>query len=90
MISVNVTRFAVARVGADRLGHVPRDGLALAVEVGGEPEAVGPLERALAAARRCPSSSGFTTYSGSEVVVGLDAHPFVGQVADVAPAGRHL
>src|SRR5438094_563500 len=35
------------RVGADRLGDVPRDGLALTVEVGGQPQPAGALVRLL-------------------------------------------
>ena len=56
VISLKVTRLALAGGEVDRLGDVPGDGLALAVEVGGEVDLFGPLG-GLARSRR-PASCG--------------------------------
>jgi hypothetical protein len=75
------------RVGPDGLGDVPCDGLAFAVEVGGEPQPGGALVR-------LPELGDDVLLGlehlvlGLEVVVDLDAHAVLGEVPDVALAGR--
>ena len=87
VISVNVTRFARRRVGAEIVGHVPGDGLALAVEVGREHEVVGPLEGPLQLLD-VPLRVLGTTYSGSKSWSGSTPSLALGEVPDVPYEAR--
>ena len=75
-----------------RLGHVPGDGLALAIEVGGEEDGVGPLGGLLDVGDLLAAIVADDVL-GREVVVDVDAElalaGILGQVADVAVGGEH-
>jgi hypothetical protein len=73
------------RVGSDRLGDVPRDGLALAVEVRGEPEALSLAECLLELADGVLFLLRDDVL-GMEGVIQVHAHAVFGQVPDVALA----
>ena len=76
-----------AWVGADRLGHVPGDGLALPVEVGGQPQTRGRLVGLAKAANHLLLVGSHFVFR-LELVIELDPHAILGQVADVPLAGR--
>src|SRR6185369_11928549 len=75
--------------GAQLLGQVPADGLALAVGVGGQ------VDRAGIAGRRFQLlhhllAGGQDLVLGLEALLHVDAEPLLGQVADVPHGGLHL
>ena len=82
----------LVRGDVGRLGHVPGDGLALAIEVGGEVDGVGALGGLLDVVDLLAAVVADDVL-GREVVVDVDAElalaRILGQVADVAIGGEH-
>ena len=91
VISENVTRRVFDAGDVRRLGDVPRDRLALAVEVGGEEDGVRRLRRLLDLVDLLAAVLGDHVL-GREAVVDVDAElalaGVLGQVADVAVRGQ--
>ena len=73
---------------SQRLGEVPRDGLALPVQVGGQEDE----GRGLGVLAQCgegPFPGGERLISGLEMVLDVHSQPPLGKVADMADGGQH-